>query len=160
MRISIVVITMLMSALLVVPASSSAQGNGAQVDFVPLSSWLPVVYNPCTGEDMYTSGSLKIVSRISVDPTGREHFIRNVSSLNASAVGAVSGLVYRGHAIFPNWHYNVSADGTGNYLEAVRFGWVSPTEEMNWFSTFVLKFVVNANGDQIIGEFTSVEECR
>lgn len=155
-----VIASLFIALLLLVGEAPFAQDQKASVFKVPISNFNPVIFNQCTNEDMQTYGELKFLTRSHFDANGTEHFLFKVQAHTAGATGLSTGQSYKAHGSEPNQVGNITADETGTLVFAARFGWVSNGPDANFFSTFVVKLTVNANGDLVVDRFTTLIECR
>jgi hypothetical protein len=145
-------------AMLLAAGTSLSQGNGAQVVPLPLDG--QIVFNPCTFEDMVFSGSAHMVSRTEEDANGGFHSVNNVGPGTLRAVGLTTGQRYKIVGTSPVESLNISGNGTETYSLSSRFGFVSQGSDPNWFVTFVMRVVINANGVQTVDNSAQIFECR
>ena len=145
-------------ALCLAGGAAMSQGNGAQVILDPLDG--QIVFNPCTFEDMVFSGSAHIVSRTEEDANGGFHSVLNVSAGKLRAVGMTTGQRYKIVGTSPVESLNISGSGTETFSSSSRFGFISQGSDPNFFVTFVIRVVINANGVQTVDNSAFIFECR
>jgi hypothetical protein len=146
-------------ALFFSASTSISQGNGAQVELVPLDG--QIVFNPCTFEDMMLSGSFHLVSRTEEDANGGFHSVFNaVGAGTLRAVGMTTGQRYKIVGTSPVESLNISGSGTETFSVSARYGFVSQGSDANFFITFVIRVVINANGVQTVDNSATLFECR
>ena len=126
-RIATVLISIILATM---TGSAIADGQGATRTLIPLNLTFA---NPCTGEMMQTHGSILMLTRSSIDGNGTMHGIFRQSMHDLKAVGLDTGIIYK--AVGTNFSTKTvqTVDGTGTFMLASRFGYVSQGPTPNWF---------------------------
>jgi hypothetical protein len=136
------------------PSATSSSGNGTST--VTLASVVSniiipipantVIFNKCTGEDVQVSGTIHLVTAVTVDASGGTHTEMHFNVQGVGGVGLITGARYRG--IHTETHNsNSSGEGASELTTVIDIKLISEGASSNLtIRDALIHTTVNANG--------------
>jgi hypothetical protein len=136
-------------------AKSTAAMPTTTNERIPISG---VVLSPCTGETVAYRGTMHVVTTTKTDASGTHTAVHsNWADVKGTAVG--SGRRY----VLESNHKettDVQTNGSGSFESSEYFRVISQGSLDNWFVRIRLRGTIDANGNRIVADNQSEEECR